>query len=158
MRKEFINCFGQATNCEAAFLREAYHRLTGDCSAADSKKQAEVDDIINQILDEQDTDLIWDLRKGHSGRPEQFSVFLEQCQKYITSSVDTAVDERRHDAVQGEDVITHLATALSVRDLHDKVKQNSVRKELQYLAFSGYVFNSVPNAHVPKQLKDILAN
>jgi hypothetical protein len=95
--------------------------LTGDASAADSTKQAEVDQRILKILDEEDPDLIWDLRAENSGRPEQFSVFLEQCQKYINSSVETAVDERRHDPVQGEDVITHLATALSVRDLHDQV-------------------------------------
>lgn len=121
LRKEFVSSFGRVTSCKAAFFREAYHRLTGDASAADSTKQAEVDQRILKILDEEDPDLIWDLRAENSGRPEQFSVFLEQCQKYINSSVETAVDERRHDPVQGEDVITHLATALSVRDLHDQV-------------------------------------
>jgi hypothetical protein len=62
MRREFVSSFGLATNCSAAFLRQAYNRLTGDHSAADSSKQAEVDSRIAQILDEEDPDLIWDHR------------------------------------------------------------------------------------------------
>jgi hypothetical protein len=121
LRKEFTDCFGRATNCKAAFLREAYHRLTGDASAPETRKQAEVDERINRILDEEDTDLIWDLRSQNSGRHEHYSVFLEQCQSYISSTIETAVDERRHDTVAEGDVITHLADALSVRDLHEEV-------------------------------------
>lgn len=81
-------------------------------SAATSSQEAEVDRRIKQVLDEEDPELIWDLCTQNRGRPEQFSVFLE-----------TAVDDRCHDAVDSEDVIAHLATALSVRDLHDEVRK-----------------------------------
>uniref|UniRef100_UPI00358E6566 uncharacterized protein n=1 Tax=Myxine glutinosa TaxID=7769 RepID=UPI00358E6566 len=122
MRREFVRCFGmKPMNVKAAFLREAYHRLTGDSSAADTRSQAEVDKRIQRLLDEEDPDIIWDLRSNNSGRPEQFGVFLDQCQRYINSAVETAVDDRRHDNVTGEDTITHLATALSVPDLHREV-------------------------------------
>ena len=67
---------------------------------------------ISQVLDE-DPDLIWDLHVTNRGRPETFSTFLDVCRQYIDSQIDTAVDDRRHDAVT-DDVVTHLATAMSV--------------------------------------------
>ena len=118
MRREFIQYFGRATNLKAAFLREVYRRLTGDCKASD---QAEVDRRIARILDEEDPQLIWDLRSHNQGRPEEYAVFLQQCQNYIHESIETAVDDRRHDTIANDDVVTHLATALSVRDLHEEV-------------------------------------
>ena len=123
MRREFIQSFGRATGCQAAFLRQAYRRLTGDSSAADTTKQAEVDKRVSQILDEEDPELMWDLRRNNPGRPEEYGTFLEQCQKYINATIETAVDDRRHDAVDEEEVVTHLAMALSVRDLHDQVSK-----------------------------------
>ena len=96
LRKHFTDCFGRATNCKAAFLREVYHRLTGDASAPETRKQAEVDKRINRILDEEDADLIWDLRSQNSGQREHYSVF--------SSTIETAVDERRHDTVAEGDV------------------------------------------------------
>ena len=38
-------------------------------------------------------------------------VFLEECQKYIDTVVETAVDDRRHGHVRDGEAITHLATA-----------------------------------------------
>ena len=122
MRREFIHIFGYATHTKPAFLRAAYRRLTGDASAANSTEQAQVDDRIAQLLDSEDPDLVWDLRVLNEGRPEAFTVFLENCQQYLESSVEMAVDERRHDTVEADgDIITYLAKALSVRDLHDEV-------------------------------------
>ena len=40
-----------------------------------------------------------------------------ECKKYLNSSIDLAADERRHDTV------THLTSALSVRDLHKQVSR-----------------------------------
>ncbi len=48
----------------------------------------------------QDPDLVWDLRLNNAGCPEEYSVFLEECQKYINSAVETATDDRRHDSVE----------------------------------------------------------
>ena len=114
--------FGRATGCKSAFLRAAYRRLTGDTSAASTTKEADVDQRVSRILDEEDPELIWDLRTNNDGRPEEYKEFLQHCQQYINASVETAVDDRRHDVVVGsDDVVTHLATALSVRDLHEQV-------------------------------------
>lgn len=135
-RKEFSDCFGRVTNCKAAFLREAYQRLSGDCSAAETMKQSEVDERIRKVLDEEDPELIWDLRSGNQGRPEKYSVFLEKCQSYISSTVETAVDDRRHDDVQDGDVITHLACALGVRDLQTRLPKR-VQREHRFLVSSG---------------------
>ena len=48
----------------------------------------------------QDPDLVWDLGLNNAGRPEEYSDFLEGCQKYINSAVETATDDRRHESVE----------------------------------------------------------
>ena len=73
------------------------------------------------LIEDEDPDLIWDLQLNNDGHPEMYSTFLDFCRKYIDSQVKTAVDGRRHDAVVEGDVVTHLATAMSVRDFHDQV-------------------------------------
>ena len=51
--------------------------------------------------------------------------------------MQTAVDDRRHDTVDsGNDVVTHLAVAMSARDLHDAVKERCPKKKL-YHPYSG---------------------
>ena len=68
-----------------------------------------------------DPEFLVDLRVNNAGRPEQYEVFLEECQKYISEEVETAVDDRRHDAADvNGDIVTHLAAFLSVRDLYDQ--------------------------------------
>ena len=57
------------------------------------------------------------------GHPETLSTFLDVCRQYSDSQIDTAVDDRRHDAVTDGDVVTHLATAMSVRNLHEQVSK-----------------------------------
>ena len=121
MRREFINSFGRYTNSKPAFLREAYRRLTGDAAAASTTEEEEVDKRVAKLLEMEDPDLIWDLRIQSDGRPEKYTVFLEECKRYLQASVETAVDERRHDAVDNGEVVTHLARALSVRDMFDQV-------------------------------------
>ena len=122
MRREFIHTFGVATHAKPAFLQEAYRHLTGDATAANTAEEAEVDKRVAELLDTEDPDLVWDLQLINPGRPDVYTTFLEECQRYITSTVETAVDEHRHDTVEGTgDVITHLARALSVRDLHEEV-------------------------------------
>jgi hypothetical protein len=121
MRQEFIHLFGKMTHSRPAFLREGYRRLTGDCSASANITEREVDERVTQLLEDEDPDLIWDLRINNEGRPEKYVTFLEFSRKYIGSHIDAAVDDRHHDAVVGGDVVTHLATAMSVRDLHEEV-------------------------------------
>ena len=96
--------------------------MTGDSSSSATAAQEEVDKRVAQLLDSEDSDLVWDLRTMNHGRPESYTLFLNECQRYIESTLETAVDERRHgDVDEGRDVITHLAAALSVRDFHDQV-------------------------------------
>lgn len=140
MRREFIHSFGKATHAKPAFLREAYRRLTDDASAASSLEEAEVNRRVAQLLDTEDPDLAWDLRLHNTGRPEVYSTFLDECQRYIASAVETAVDERCHDTVDNSgEVITHLARALSARDLHDEVSKrcppDTLTPSLQWLRY-----------------------
>ena len=126
MRSEFMHSFGPGTGVKSAILLEAYKSLTGDKSAAETTNEELVDLRVKEMLDLEDPDLIWDLRVNNEGRPEQFKEFLEECKRYIEGTVQTAVDDPRHDAVQTEedgskDVITHLVTAMSVRELHQSV-------------------------------------
>ena len=99
-----MSSFGKVTNSKPALLREAYKRLTGDCSASDSLDQAMVDERVAELLEHEDVDA-WDMRVNNQGRPEQFGTFLEHCKRYIDSQVDTAVDDRRHDSLHGGDVV-----------------------------------------------------
>ena len=126
LRSEFVNSFGRVRGVKAAILREVYKRLTGDKSAASYESEEMVDKRVREMLDMEDPDLIWDLRVNNEGRPEEFATFLEECKNYIDGVAQTAVDDRRHDDVQTEsdgsqEVITHLATALSVPELHKSV-------------------------------------
>ena len=58
----------------------------------------------------------------NSGQPEQYSDFLTRCQEFVKAKVETAVDDRRHDQVDEDgQAITHLAMAMSARDLHEQV-------------------------------------
>ncbi|CAG2243123.1 unnamed protein product [Mytilus edulis] len=123
MRREFLSLFGRTISNKSAFLREAYRRLTGDQSASLTASQTEVDRRISEILDNEDSELICDLRLNNRGQPEKYNEFLSECQNYINEKLELAVDDRRHDKIdKGGDVITHLADAFSVRDLYEQVK------------------------------------
>ena len=74
-----------------------------------------VDDRIRVIIDSQDPKIVDDLRHHNPGRTPIYEIFWEECRKYLEDTVETAVDDRRH----GE--TTHLAKAISVRDLLQQV-------------------------------------
>lgn len=52
-----------------------------------------------------------------------YEAFLEKCKKFLSASVETALDDRRHDDVENGESAVHLATAVSVPDLHAQVKE-----------------------------------
>ncbi len=70
MRREFVHSFGTVTHSKPAFLREAYRRLTGDYSSSSNDDENAVDERVRQMLDNEDTDLICDLRVNNKGHPE----------------------------------------------------------------------------------------
>lgn len=123
MRRVFIGSFGRDTGNKVGVLREAYRRLTGDASSSNCAAEAEVDERIRVILDQEDTDLLWDLRHINSGRPDEYKEFLTKCQEFVQKKIETAVDDRRHDPVDKDgEAVTHLAMAMSARDLHEQIK------------------------------------
>ena len=70
---------------ETAILRDIYHFFTDDESAGSSQKEEEVDKrLANFILESNDIDLLWDLRKlnGHP-KNSAFDPFWQELQKYI---------------------------------------------------------------------------
>ena len=117
MHKAAVGSFGRICGVKPAFMRELYRKLTGDASSSHDAAEAVGDERLRLALDTEDPEIIYDLRHYNQGRPEKYQVFWEECKKYLNSSIDLAADERRHDTV------THLATALSVSDLHKQVSQ-----------------------------------
>ena len=56
--------------------------------------EQEVDSRIQQALEHEDPEVLWDLRVNNTGRPEDYSIFLQKCQDFIKGKVETAVDDR----------------------------------------------------------------
>ena len=88
-----------------------YRDLTGDQSAASTSDQEQLDRWIQKIMDMEDPSVLPDLRASNSGQASRYDTFWEECAKFFSEEVGSAVDDRRH----GQ--ITHLARAISVRDL-----------------------------------------
>ena len=68
------------------------------------------------MIEMEDADIVMDLRAHNEGRRGQYDIFWSECQKFLQESVGTAVDDRRHC------LVTHLAQAISARDLLEQVK------------------------------------
>ena len=83
MRRDFISTFGRVTGVKSAFLREEYRRLTGDSAVARNMSEQEIDSRIQQALEHEDPEILWDLRVNNTGRPEDYSIFLQKCQDFI---------------------------------------------------------------------------
>ena len=94
-----------------------YRQLTGDTSAASCESEKDIDERLRQALDLEDPDIVVDLRHHNKGQSSKYDKFWEACEQYIHSTVETAVDDRRHDR------ISHLAVALSVNDLLSEVSK-----------------------------------
>ena len=117
MRTAMFKKFGRISpSIKPSSLRYFYKELTGDESAASTTEQADVDKRIKQIIDMEDPNVLPDLRELNTGRSAKFNTFWEECAKFLNEDVGTAVDDRRHDQ------ITHLARAISIRDLVEQVK------------------------------------
>ena len=89
----------------------------GDLSASETTDQALTDAKVRLIIDTQDPSIVDDLRHHNPGRPSKYEKFWEECKKFLNDEIETAVDERRH----GQ--LTHLAKAISVKDMLQQVSQ-----------------------------------
>ena len=120
MRRALFTKFGRVSpGMKPAILRALYRELTNDASAPSNEHEAEIDERVRLVLEMEDPDIIIDLRQLNTGRKGQYDMFWDECKKYLQDSVGTAVDDRRHGTV------THLSTAISVRDLQEQVKARS---------------------------------
>ena len=117
MRQSFVHLFGRVASIQPVYLREMYRQLTGDTSAASSESQKAIDERVQQALDLEDPDVVVDLRHHNKGHPSKYDQFWEACERYIHSTIELAVDDRRHDRV------AHLAAALSVNDMLSEVSK-----------------------------------
>lgn len=118
MKREFINKFGRVSSAvKPSVLRYFYQDLTGDSSTSETTSREELDNRVKQMIEMEDPDIVTDLRHLNTGRKGQYDTFWDECSKFLEASVGTAVDDRRHTEV------THIATAISVRDLRVQVAQ-----------------------------------
>ena len=117
MRRSLTVKYGRvAPNLKPAILRSLYRELTGDSSAAINEHVDEIDERVRLLLEMEDPDVVLDLRSLQTGHKTQYDVFWDECQKFLEEEVGTPVDDRRHG------VVTHLARAISARDLLEQVK------------------------------------
>lgn len=83
----------------------------GDVPAASSLDEKVINDRVQRFVDMEDPDVVLDLRALNSGQKTKYDMFWDEIQKFLREDVGLAAEERRHSEV------THLARAISVRDL-----------------------------------------
>ena len=78
--------------------------------------QSQIDTRVRQYIDLEDPEVICDLRSLNSSTERaKYNQFWEECEAVLNEDIGLAVDDRRHSEV------THLASAVSVRDLRERV-------------------------------------
>ena len=114
MRKDFVDRYSKSCKIQPSLLRNMYGFLTNFEYTPQDSKEEKIDDHISFLLESQDTDLIFDLRKNN-GRPAdpKFDPFWEEMGKYLEEK--SAVHERRHTDTQ------YLPFAISVEDLRNQI-------------------------------------
>lgn len=145
MRRQFFDDFSLFRSARPAVMKEMYRQLTVNdvhgvsailccacmhactflsflCYSGDFSSHSNLDESITQegislIIDTQDPDIVDDLRHHNKGRPSMYDRFWEECNIFLDEEAETAVDERRHGSA------THMAKALSTRDLFSNVAQ-----------------------------------
>ena len=117
MRRELVSKYGKVTpKVKPAILRSLYKELTGDLSSSTNEHESEIDSRVHQLIEMEDADIVTNLRVHNEGKRGQYDFFWSECQKFLQESIGTAVDDRRHC------LVTHLAQAISARDLLERVK------------------------------------
>ena len=115
MRRAAFEKFGLVMKTtKKSALRYLYK---GDSSASANLEESEIDARVDTFFELEEPSLIYDLRVHYKGNQSKFDVFWQRAKEYLEEDVGTAVDDRRHST------IVHMATAISVRDLREKVKE-----------------------------------
>lgn len=92
-------------------MNQLYQFLTGDQSVMSAQASKEVQARLKLLLETQDPDIVYDIRHFNEGRPESFTDFWDELDKYLNEQTAKAVDDRRHGTV------CHIGIAMSVPDL-----------------------------------------
>ena len=119
MRRAMFDKFGRVSpSVKPAVLCFFYRDLTGDASSSRTLPESIIDDRVCEIInmEPEDPNTVIDLREVKSKETQtKFNVFWDEAKKFINEDLGLAVDDRRH----GE--VTHLAKAISIRDLREQV-------------------------------------
>lgn len=134
MRKQFYQRFSTVTNISPAVANEMYQWISGDTSASSNAVSKEVRQRLQLALDNQDPDIAFDLRHLNEGRPEKYNEFWGYVQEFIEEEQLNAVDDRRHGQV------CHMALAMSIPDLIQKVKDKHPNVETPSASWVGLQF------------------
>ena len=111
LKRQFIELAESMDLREKAKLRRLYVCATGDAAAARTSDEQDVDNRLLQFLELGDASIVYDLR-ALNHRPKHYEEFFNAAEKFIAESIESSVDDRRHDSV------VHLAKAISASDLH----------------------------------------
>ena len=119
MRQAMFEKFSRVSpNVKPAVLRLFYKDLTGDCSASHDLPEPKVDNRVREMLSMEIEDPntvvnLWEMK--NTELRTRFEHFWSKAEKYINEDLGVAIDNRRHGDV------THLAKAISIRDLKEQV-------------------------------------
>ena len=89
--------------------------MTGDSSAAANEHIAEIEESQTSTGYGRPI-IVLDLRALHTGHKSEYDIFWGERQKFLEEEVGTPVDDRWYS------LVTHLARAISARDLLEQVK------------------------------------
>ena len=96
---------------------------TGE-SVLSNLDQLEIDKKVGELIDMEDSDIVFDLRPLNGKERSQYDTFWFECHKFLNNDVTDAVDDQRHGT------ITHLAHAISVRVFVEQVKHHCPKETL----------------------------
>ena len=114
MRKDFIEKYSKSCKIQPAILRNIHAFLTNYEYTPRDKIEENVDKHISFLLESQDTDLLFDLRRNNGKVADpKFDPFWEEIGKYLDEK--SAVHERRHGDTQ------YMPFAISVEDLRNQI-------------------------------------
>ena len=109
-----IILFSFSLRLKSLFLLHVLH--TGE-STSSNLDQLEIDKRVGELIDMEDSDIVFDLRALNGKEHSQYDTFWFECHKFLNDDVTDAVDDQHHGT------ITHLAHALSIRNFVEQVKQ-----------------------------------
>ena len=119
MQAEFKQKFGMISKTHPAILGEMYRYmyLTGDSSALSNKLSKDVHARLLAVIESENPNVAFDMRTLNETESSstKFDRFFEEVEKFINEFELKAVDDRRHG------LISHLAVAMSVKDLHQQI-------------------------------------